>query len=157
MGSVVRRLVLNGQADGEPALFDFGVGISRRVIVSIDESEQLNSDFVHVGSNRFVEDNFQVAIETEVVLIISRARITPECQIRQSKILSVSSLRSREVKSTIWWQFRLKQPPVPIRLSQNLISCNWIIVHFNPLAPSFNQVNIADRGEEPFLNPKSEE
>jgi len=138
-------------------LFDFGVGISRRVIVSIDEAEQFDSDLVHVGSDRLVEDNFQVAIETEVVLIISRARSTSECQVLQSKILSVSSLRSREVKSTRWWQFRLKQPPVPIRLSQNMISFNWIIVHFNPLAPSLNQVNIADRGEESFLNPKSEE
>jgi hypothetical protein len=51
-------------------LFDLGVGIRGGGIVSINFSEQVESDLRSCSLEGVVEDDFQVAVEGEVVLIV---------------------------------------------------------------------------------------
>ena len=70
MGCIVGGSVHKRESHGQPFLFDLGVGIRGGGIVSVNFSEQVKSDLRSCSLEGIIEDNFQVAVEGEVVLIV---------------------------------------------------------------------------------------
>lgn len=114
MCSIVGRLVLDLKADWEPALFDLGVRISSGTVVRVNLIEQSDGDLILVSRDSFIEDNFQVTVETIVVFPVIGATISIEGNIFHSELFSLSTLWSAEVEGAWRWKSRFEEPLSPV-------------------------------------------
>lgn len=114
MSCIVRWLVLDFQADWQPALLDLWVRVGCGAIVSIDLVQQRNAYLILVSCNRLIEDNLKVAVEIVVIQVVVWVASTVEGDVSHCKFLSLSTLWSTEIKSASRWQCCLEEPVIPV-------------------------------------------
>ena len=92
MSSIVGRSVEECQTHRQPALLNFRIRVSSSGIISVNSFKESNSNLVNVFQKSSVEDNFQVAVESEVILVVGGACFTLELNVSESKAGSFSGL-----------------------------------------------------------------
>ena len=91
MGCIVSWGILDSESHRQPSLFDFGVGVSSCVIISINSGKKFKSDIVLVCLESVVEDNFQVGVEGEVVFVVGWAGLSTKSEIGISELGGIVS------------------------------------------------------------------
>ena len=94
MSRIVDRLVVQSKADWVPSLLDFRVDVICAVVIGIDSFENGNVNFVDMGLESIMEDDFEVRVVVFVGSEVCWRSSTIEGNVAKGKLRGLVRLRS---------------------------------------------------------------